>query len=53
MHEFEKERNLLDANLRIPEEMGVFPDGELTDITEPYDEEYEKAWRGKVALMKF
>jgi hypothetical protein len=48
IREFEKETSLLDANLKTPEQIGVFPDETLEEIIEPYNEEYEIYWRGTV-----
>lgn len=47
IREFTKESKLLDSNLKMLDEIEVFPDETLKDIVEPYDEEYEAHWRGK------
>lgn len=46
MKEFEQETKLLQSNLEIPQELELFPSGDVQDIFEPYDEEAEKLWKG-------
>lgn len=46
--EYEKEAHLLCSNLEIPSDYEIFASGDVQEIVEPYDEESEKQWRGKI-----